>query len=76
MEQTLDEIKWKLNKYNQEHLLNGYENLPENKQKVLLSELQEIDFELIDNLYKKTKKGVDLSSDKIEPIEYVDKFEP
>ena len=30
MEQTLNEIKWTLNKYNQEHLLNGYEELPEN----------------------------------------------
>jgi len=74
MEQTLNEIKWTLNKYNQEHLLNGYEELPENKKKELLQQLQEIDFELIDSLYKKTKKGVDLSNDKIEPIEYVDKF--
>ena len=74
MEQTLNEIKWTLNKYNQEHLLNGYEELPENKKKELLKQLQEIDFELIDSLYKKTKKGVDLSNDKIEPIEYVDKF--
>ena len=74
MEQTLDEIKWKLNKYNQAHLLNGYDNLPENKQKELLNELEEIDFELIDSLYKKTKKELDLSNDKIEPIEYVDKL--
>ena len=74
MEQTLNEIKWTLNKYNQEHLLNGYEELPENKKKELLHELQAIDFELVDSLYKKTKKGIDLSNDKIEPIEYVDKF--
>ena len=74
MEQTLNEIKWTLNKYNQEHLLNGYEELPENKKKQLLQELQAIDFELVDSLYKKTKKGVDLSNDKIEPIEYVDKY--
>ena len=74
MEQSLDEIKWKLNKYGQMHLLNGYEKLPENKQKELLSEIQGIDFDLIDSLYKKTKKGNDLSNDKIEPIEYVDKL--
>lgn len=74
MEQTLDEIKWKLNKYNQDHLLNGYENLPENKQKELLKEIQGIDFELIDSLYKKTKKELDLSNDKIEPIEFLDKY--
>ena len=74
MEQILDEIKWKLNKYNQQHLLNGYEVLPEKKQRQLLNEIQTIDFELIDSLYKKTKKELDLSNDKIEPIEYVDKF--
>ena len=74
MEQILNEIKWTLNKYNQEHLLNGYEELPENKKKEFLQELQAIDFELVDSLYKKTKKGIDLSNDKIEPIEYVDKY--
>ena len=74
MEQTLDEIKWKLNKYGQEHLLNGYENLPDNKKKELLMQLQEIDFELINNLYRNTKKDIDLSNDKIEPIEYLDKY--
>ena len=74
MEQILDEIKWKLNKYNQAHLLNGYDNLPENKQKQLLDQIQGIDFDLIDSLYKKTKKELDLSNDKIEPIEYVDKY--
>jgi UDP-N-acetylglucosamine/UDP-N-acetylgalactosamine diphosphorylase len=74
MEQTLDEIKWKLNKYGQEHLLNGYDKLPENKKKELLIQLQEIDFELINNLYRNTKKEIDLSNDKIEPIEYMDKY--
>ena len=74
MEQNLNEIKWTLNKYNQGHLLNGYENLPENKQKALLDSIQGIDFELVDSLYKKTKKELDLSNDKIEPIEYLDKY--
>jgi len=74
MEQNLNEIKWTLNKYNQGHLLNGYDNLPENKQKALLDSIQGIDFELVDSLYKKTKKEIDLSNDKIEPIEYLDKY--
>ncbi len=74
MNQMMDEIKWKLNKYDQAHLLNGYDTLPENKQKKLLNDIQEIDFELIDNLYKKTKKELDLSNDIIEPIEYLDKY--
>ena len=74
MEQELNEIKWKLKKYNQEHLLNEFEKLPENKQKELIKQIQEIDFELIENLYRNTIKGVDLSNDKVEPIEYLDKY--
>jgi len=74
MEHLLDEIKCKLNKYDQLHLLNGYENLPENKQKQLLNDIQGIDFEFIDNLYQNTKKEFDYSNDTIEPIEYLDKY--
>lgn len=74
MEQPTDEIKWKLNKYGQEHLLNGYDNLTDVKKKELLMQLEEIDFELINNLYRNAKKEVNLSSDKIEPIEYLDKY--
>ena len=74
MEQEIEEIKWKLKKYNQEHLLNSYEELPENKQKELIDQLKEIDFELIDNLYRNTTKEVDLSNSQIEPIEYLDKY--
>ena len=36
MDNTLEEAKVILKKYNQEHLLNGYENLDEKKQKQLL----------------------------------------
>ncbi len=74
MEQTLDEIKWKLKKYGQEHLLNGFEKLSENKKKELIRQLQEIDFDLITSLYNNATKGVDLSNDTIEPIEYLDKY--
>ena len=37
MDKTLDEAKFLLKKYNQEHLLNGYENLDENKKKLILN---------------------------------------
>ena len=33
MDENLDEIKWKLKKYGQEHLLNGYDKL-EDKNKL------------------------------------------
>ena len=44
MDKTLDEAKFLLKKYNQEHLLNGYENLDENKKKMLLDQIFSIDF--------------------------------
>ena len=56
MDKTLDEAKFLLKKYNQEHLLNGYENLDENKKKMLLDQIFSIDFELINSLYENTKK--------------------
>ena len=74
MDKTLDEAKFLLKKYNQEHLLNGYENLDENKKKMLLDQIFSIDFELINSLYENTKKELNSSDDKIEPMEYLDKY--
>ena len=56
MDNTLEEAKVILKKYNQEHLLNGYENLDEKKQKQLLDQIMNIDFELIKSLYANTTK--------------------
>ena len=56
MDNTLEEAKVILKKYNQEHLLNGYENLDEKKQKQLLEQIMNIEFELIKSLYANTTK--------------------
>lgn len=74
MIKDLEEIKFELKKYGQEHLLNNYENLDENKKKTLVNQLSNIDYELINNLYANTKKAGKDSKDVIEPIEYLDKF--
>ena len=74
MMKDLDEIKFELKKYGQEHLLNNYENLDESKQKTLINQLSNIDFELINSLYANTKKVDKNSKDVIEPIEYLDKY--
>lgn len=74
MVNSLEEIKYNLKKYGQEHLLNHYEKLDENKQKKLLEQLSNIDFELINSLYANTKKEEKNQKDVIEPIEYLDKF--
>ena len=55
MEHNMEEIKHKLKKYGQEHLLNFYDTLDEKKQEKLLNQIEKIDFELINSLYDKTK---------------------
>ena len=62
-----------LKKYNQEHLLNNFENLSDEKKEKLLDQILTIDFDQITELYESTKKEVSFANDKIEPIEYVDK---
>ena len=50
MEQNLEEIKALLKKYNQEHLLNSYDLLDNNKKRELLNQIKTIEFELISHL--------------------------
>lgn len=59
-------------KYNQEHLINFYDNLTVEKKEELLNQILEIDFDLLENLYKNINSKKD-SEDKITPIEYKDK---
>ena len=74
MDKALEEAKAILKKYNQEHLLNGYEKLEEKKQKQLLDQIMSIDFELVRSLYNNTKNEKEINNDKIEPMEYLDKY--
>lgn len=74
MEDTLEEAKVILKKYNQEHLLNGFDKLDGRKQKKLLEQISSIDFELINKLYENTKDSNNNNDDKIEPMEYLDKY--
>ena len=73
MKDKLECIKKKLKKYSQEHLLKRYDELNENNQKELLKQIENIDFELIKNLYDNTKNKKDLKEIQIAPIEYYDK---
>lgn len=74
MSNTLEEAKFILKKYNQEHILNGYEKLDDRKKEQLLNQIFSINFELINNLYDSTKQKTDNGKDKIEPMEYLDKY--
>ena len=73
MEEKFEAAMNCLKKYNQEHLLNNYEKLSDEKKMKLLDQILTIDFNQIKNLYEETKKQISFANDKIEPIEYVDK---
>lgn len=74
MSKDLEEVKAILKKYKQEHLLNGFEKLDERKQKRLLEQIKNIDFDLISKLYEDTKKEIKNEQDKITPMDYLDKY--
>ena len=73
MEEKYEAAKKILEKYGQEHLLNGYDKLDEMKKVELLNQILTIDFAQIQELYKNVDKTVDLKTAKIEPIEFVEK---
>ena len=74
MDTELEEVKDILKKYGQEHLLNHYNGLDEKKKEILLEQINEIDFELINKLYDSTKEQKTNTNDKITPINYLDKY--
>ena len=74
MEYDIEEMKRKLKKYGQEHLLNFYDTLEEKKQKRLLEQIEGIDFELINSLYNKTKNENIHEEVDVKPIEFIDKI--
>ena len=74
MDTNLEEVKSILKKYGQEHLLNHYDGLNEEKKKELLEQINNIDFELVNDLYNSTKQTKTKNDDKIEAIDYLDKF--
>lgn len=73
MGDRLTEIKKKLEKYGQEHLLMFYDKMDTEEQKELLNKIDQIDFELMENLYKNANKTADFKKEVIEPAEYVEK---
>ena len=53
MEERLEAVREKLAKYGQEHLLKGYDKLDEKTKKILLNQIENMDFDLIQSLYNK-----------------------
>ena len=73
MDKKLEEIKEKLKKYGQEHLLQKYEEMDVDQKAELLDQIENIDFDLMKDLYEKAQHPVDFGNVTIEPIEHVDK---
>ena len=74
MQYNIEEIKHKLKKYGQEHLLICYDKLDENKQNELLKQIDGIDFDLINSIYNRTKDTAKQEEFKVEPISFIDKY--
>ena len=70
---NLDEIRNKLKKHGQEHLLLFYDKMDDAKKEELLNQIENIDFDLMDELYESTKKPLNLGNVTVEPIEHTDK---
>ncbi len=68
-----EEAEAKLKKYGQEHLLNHFDKLDETTQAELLKQIENIDFELVNSLYRTADK-IDTSDDEISHMEYSDKY--
>ena len=72
--ENLDEIERKLKRYNQEHLIQYYNKLEDENLKLKFeNQLKNIDYELIDSLYRKTTLPAKEENADIEPIDYWDK---
>lgn len=73
MNSKLEQAKQILKKYSQEHILNFYDSLDDNKKEELLNQIFSIDFEQLQDLYANINNEKK-SECEITPIEYLDKF--
>ncbi|MDR0978683.1 MAG: UTP--glucose-1-phosphate uridylyltransferase [Lachnospiraceae bacterium] len=74
MDEKLESAKKILKKYNQEHLLTFYDELPDAKKEILLEQILNTNFDLIQTLFNSTKISEQTDLSTVEPIPYVDKF--
>lgn len=73
MNDKLKKAKELLHKYNQEHLLQFYNELTNIQKSNLLNQILDINFEEILKLYDKSKFDVLDSTEEMEPLPYIDK---
>jgi len=73
MNNNIDYAKQVLNKYNQEHLIQFYDELLESEKESLVSQILSIDFEQIFTLYDNSMKKEDFILDSISPLNHFEK---
>ena len=73
MDVDLKELKKKLKKYNQEHLLLKYNDMNASDKEKLLNQVSNIDFDLMEKLYNQATSPINHEEDLIEPIEHIEK---
>lgn len=62
-----------LKKYNQEQLLNFYNELTNDEKQKLLSQINSIDFDMVNTLYEQSHLDRSISFNRITPIPYIEK---
>lgn len=70
---SYEEMKKKLKEYDQLQILSNYERLDNQKKSELAEQVERINFDQINKLYKTTKEEVSFENDIIEPISYIEK---
>lgn len=73
MDTVPHDVMQTLKKYNQEHLLNFFNELQDSEKESLISQINSIDFEEIKQLYINSTMDDSISSDRISPIPFVEK---
>ncbi len=69
----LSNLRKKLEEFGQEHLLLFYDKMNENQKKQLIEQIENIDLNLMKELYESTTKPLDLTNVVVEPIEHIEK---
>lgn len=73
MNNNLEKAKEILKKYNQEHLLCLYKDLPEDKQNILIEQILKIDFKQILSLYDNSMKKNNVIDEYVSPLTHFEK---
>lgn len=71
--EKLEELKRKLEEYGQLHVLAFYDELNQEEQQKLLTQIEKINLRQMREIYEQTKEKPDFSKCVIEPMDYIDK---